>query len=267
MLSDSTVLPIPLNSGGALASRLCPCDGKGDFLVVFHPFENDLRNITHNKIDMRVELLPGFFSSFLREVRAECRFSCLAKWTQYVLSHLASSFSPFESLASTAARSSIFVFSKFRAKFNKEFLSRSCNYSLVGCIQLIPGKLFYVERIRGDLPTEYLCRLRISTATGHNPAQQGRGSVNQILKLVRRGASCYEFLNVPKSATEEEIEAAHTSLIGRVHPNKNKDQAADQCYRIVNAARDVLLNRQGRDSYDTRAVAMRMTVRRDQLPQ
>ena len=60
----------------------------------------------------------------------------------------------------------------------------------------------------------------------------------------------YEVLGVPRNASEEEIKRAFRKLAFQYHPDHNKDSNAEEKFKEINEAYQVLSNREKRTSYD-----------------
>lgn len=60
----------------------------------------------------------------------------------------------------------------------------------------------------------------------------------------------YSLLGVPKSATAEEIKKAYRKLAVQYHPDKNKSKEAEDKFKEINQAYEVLGNEQKRRQYD-----------------
>src|ERR1700753_1860967 len=61
----------------------------------------------------------------------------------------------------------------------------------------------------------------------------------------------YKILGVPKTASESDIRKAYKALARKYHPDKNPgDKAAEEKFKAVAHARDVLLNKKKRQLYD-----------------
>lgn len=60
----------------------------------------------------------------------------------------------------------------------------------------------------------------------------------------------YEVLGVPRDASEEEIRRAYRQLARQYHPDVNKDPGADQRFKEVSEAYEVLRDREKRARYD-----------------
>ncbi|MBP3752231.1 MAG: J domain-containing protein, partial [Pyramidobacter sp.] len=61
----------------------------------------------------------------------------------------------------------------------------------------------------------------------------------------------YEILGVSKTATEQEIKSAYRKLAKKYHPDVNKTPGAEQKYKDVNEAYEVLHDPEKRQKYDT----------------
>ncbi|MDP2670769.1 MAG: DnaJ domain-containing protein [bacterium] len=61
----------------------------------------------------------------------------------------------------------------------------------------------------------------------------------------------YDILGVGEEATEEEIKKAYRKLAMQYHPDRNKgDNTAEEKFKEVNEANEVLSNAQKRQQYD-----------------
>ena len=60
----------------------------------------------------------------------------------------------------------------------------------------------------------------------------------------------YEVLGVSKDADDKELKKAFRSLARKYHPDKNSDRGADDVFKAVSVAFDVLRDPEKRSSYD-----------------
>lgn len=61
----------------------------------------------------------------------------------------------------------------------------------------------------------------------------------------------YKILGVSRTASEAEIRKAYKALARKYHPDKNQgDKAAEEKFKDISHARDILLNKKKRDLYD-----------------
>ena len=61
----------------------------------------------------------------------------------------------------------------------------------------------------------------------------------------------YEILGIERSATVEQIRKAHRKLAKKYHPDINKEAGAEQKFKDVNEAYEVLKDPDKRQKYDT----------------
>ncbi|MFA5397019.1 MAG: molecular chaperone DnaJ, partial [Methanogenium sp.] len=64
------------------------------------------------------------------------------------------------------------------------------------------------------------------------------------------GKDYYDILNVPRNADEKELKRAYRSLTKKFHPDINKEEGAEEKFKDINEAYDVLSDRQKRAQYD-----------------
>ena len=70
----------------------------------------------------------------------------------------------------------------------------------------------------------------------------------------------YEVLGIDRSASEEELKRAFRKLAFKYHPDRNRDDGAEEKFKEINEAYEVLSNPEKRSSYDRQRV-MRVRVR------
>lgn len=68
--------------------------------------------------------------------------------------------------------------------------------------------------------------------------------------------SLYETLGVDKSASSEDIKKAYRKLARKYHPDINKDLDAEEKFKEINAAYEILSDDEKRRQYDTRGDSM-----------
>ena len=61
----------------------------------------------------------------------------------------------------------------------------------------------------------------------------------------------YEILGVKRDATESEIKSAYRKLARKFHPDVNKTKEAEQKFKDINEAYEVLGDKQKRQRYDS----------------
>lgn len=60
----------------------------------------------------------------------------------------------------------------------------------------------------------------------------------------------YEILGIPKTATDDEIRKAYRQLALKYHPDKNKSSEAEEKFKLVAEAYEILSNKEKRAAYD-----------------
>ena len=87
----------------------------------------------------------------------------------------------------------------------------------------------------------------------HDP-NAGRGAhtskQSELVSRITRTKDYYELFGVQKSATEPEIKKAYRKLALQLHPDKNTAPGAEDAFKKVNKAWDVLSNGNKRATYD-----------------
>lgn len=64
------------------------------------------------------------------------------------------------------------------------------------------------------------------------------------------GKDYYKILGIAKGASDEEIKKAYRKLALKYHPDKNKDPSAEERFKEVAEAYEVLSDKKKRDIYD-----------------
>ncbi|NWF66807.1 MAG: DnaJ domain-containing protein, partial [Campylobacterales bacterium] len=62
--------------------------------------------------------------------------------------------------------------------------------------------------------------------------------------------SLYETLQVNENATQEEIKKAYKKLARQYHPDINKEPTAEEKFKEINAAYEILSDEKKRKQYD-----------------
>ncbi|ORY57481.1 uncharacterized protein BCR38DRAFT_527971 [Pseudomassariella vexata] len=102
----------------------------------------------------------------------------------------------------------------------------------------------------GDAITKVLEDDKKKSEGLHTP-QQKRKAVNRVLKLMKQNASFYKLLGVKPSAIEAEIKKAQNNIVITLHPDQNKDEAAEECSKVINGAAQTLCDERKSNQYDT----------------
>ena len=61
----------------------------------------------------------------------------------------------------------------------------------------------------------------------------------------------YNILGIERGASQDDIKKAYRQLALRFHPDKNKDPGAEEIFKDINEAYEVLSDAQKKESYDT----------------
>ncbi|KAH9419693.1 uncharacterized protein LOC113789773 [Dermatophagoides pteronyssinus] len=75
-------------------------------------------------------------------------------------------------------------------------------------------------------------------------------SLNLSLILANNKRDYYEILGIKRDASEREIKKAFRNLAIKYHPDKNKDPGAEEKFREIATAYDVLSDKEKRKQYD-----------------
>lgn len=67
---------------------------------------------------------------------------------------------------------------------------------------------------------------------------------------MRMGKDYYKVLGLSRSATEEEVKKAYRKLALKFHPDKNKSAGAEEKFKEIAEAYEVLSDKKKRDVYD-----------------
>lgn len=73
----------------------------------------------------------------------------------------------------------------------------------------------------------------------------------ELVARITRTKDYYELFGVGKSASEDEIKRAYRKLALQLHPDKNTAPGAEEAFKKVNKAWDVLSDKNKRATYDT----------------
>ncbi len=63
----------------------------------------------------------------------------------------------------------------------------------------------------------------------------------------------YEVLGIDRNATEEKIKGAFRKLAFKYHPDRNRENGAEEKFKEINEAHEVLSDPEKRASYDSGA--------------
>src|SRR6202012_4044065 len=85
---------------------------------------------------------------------------------------------------------------------------------------------------------------------GRSPAAAGAGGGGQAGLMTSPGRDFYDILGVSRDASQEDIQRAYRRLARTYHPDVNKDPAAEDRFKDISEAYDVLSDPQTRRRYD-----------------
>ena len=67
---------------------------------------------------------------------------------------------------------------------------------------------------------------------------------------MRMGKDYYKILGISRNATEEDVKKAYRKMALRFHPDKNKSAGAEEKFKEIAEAYEVLSDKRKRDVYD-----------------
>lgn len=105
--------------------------------------------------------------------------------------------------------------------------------------------IFVRERFRITPPREPRTRRK-----NIKPPKVKTPKTPKAAKREARGPTLYDVLEVSPKASRETIEAAYKSLARRFHPDTNRTKQAEERMKILNNAKDILLDPVKRRAYD-----------------
>uniref|UniRef100_A0ACD5XMQ9 Uncharacterized protein n=1 Tax=Avena sativa TaxID=4498 RepID=A0ACD5XMQ9_AVESA len=91
---------------------------------------------------------------------------------------------------------------------------------------------------------------RRARARTHLPAAFGRGSPAAAAAAERGGKDYYATLNIRRDATLKEVKSAYRSLARKYHPDMNKSHGAEEKFKEISAAYEILSDKEKRSMYD-----------------
>ena len=68
--------------------------------------------------------------------------------------------------------------------------------------------------------------------------------------MIREMKDLYSILNIQKNSNNDEIKKSYRKLAFQYHPDKNKSEEADQKFKDISEAYEILTNRDKRRIYD-----------------
>ena len=91
------------------------------------------------------------------------------------------------------------------------------------------------------------------TPEAHDP-NAGRGNhtaaQKELVRRIQRTSDYYEMFGVPRGASDAELKKAYRKLALQLHPDKNTAPGAEDAFKKVNKAWDVLSDGNKRATYD-----------------
>ncbi|KAL5217968.1 hypothetical protein ABZP36_018652 [Zizania latifolia] len=91
---------------------------------------------------------------------------------------------------------------------------------------------------------------RRARARTHLPAAFGRGSPKAAAAAERGGKDYYATLNLRRDATLQEVKTAYRTLARKYHPDMNKNPEAEEKFKEISAAYEILSDEEKRSLYD-----------------
>ena len=64
------------------------------------------------------------------------------------------------------------------------------------------------------------------------------------------GKDFYKVLGIPRTATDDEIKKAYRKMALKYHPDKNKDPGAEEKFKQIAEAYEILSDKKKKDVYD-----------------
>ena len=72
----------------------------------------------------------------------------------------------------------------------------------------------------------------------------------ECLRIISNQNNHYKILGVSRASTVNEIKQQYKKLVHMFHPDKNKSSSAEEAFKIINNAYDVLSNDNKREQYN-----------------
>lgn len=101
-----------------------------------------------------------------------------------------------------------------------------------------------------SLPIWNQFRSRGCEGSGGRRHHHNYTSSEQSTKIIKMGKDFYKTLGIQKGATEEDIKKAYRKLALKFHPDKNKAAGAEEKFKEIAEAYEVLSDKKKRDVYD-----------------